>query len=67
MQADVISHKFGGGNQLGQHQNILTPPNNETQISSNEPIPIDLNTRPQTAGNTTLGATVNENPTKQSK
>ena len=63
MQADVISQKFGGGNQ----QIIAMSPNHETQISTNDPIPIDMNTRPQTAGNANLGVTVSGNTTKQSK
>ena len=64
MQADVISQKFGG-TQYGQNQNIMTPPNDDTQISSNEPIPVDVNARPQTAGNATMAGTVNQS--KKSK
>ena len=60
MQADVISKKFGGGNQYGQNQNIMTPPNDDTQISSNEPIPVDVNARPQTAGNAVATVGVNQ-------
>ena len=65
MQADVINQKFGG-NQYAQQQNILTP-TNDNQLSSNEPIPVDMNARPQTAGNATLGVTVSGNQSKHSK
>ena len=44
MQADVISQKFGG-NKYAQHENVMTP-TNVNQISSNEPIPVDMNARP---------------------